>query len=98
MNKEKYFGILCSRMSSDGRLLMSHVSLVGALFLCWQNTDFQIPFRVTRKLLMRYSKIASVATYHKCMRELQEAGYIRYQPSYHPKLGSLVFWKLDGFQ
>jgi hypothetical protein len=47
---------------------------------------------VTRRELMAFSKIASVATYHKCIRELDAFGYIRYYPSYHPKLGSQVYW------
>jgi hypothetical protein len=41
---------------------------------------------------MAFSKVASIATYHKCIKELDEYGYIRYQPSYHPKLGSQVYW------
>ncbi|WP_454803175.1 hypothetical protein [Mucilaginibacter phyllosphaerae] len=47
---------------------------------------------MTRRELMAFSKIASIATYHKCIRELDAFGYIRYQPSYHPKLGSRVYW------
>jgi hypothetical protein len=43
-------------------------------------------------VLMGYSRIASVATYHKCIRELDEYGYIGYQPSYHPVNGSLIYW------
>ncbi|MCD8741975.1 hypothetical protein LT679_15280 [Mucilaginibacter roseus] len=44
---------------------------------------------------MAYSKIVSIATYHKCIRELDAYGYISYQPSYHPKLGSQVYWPAD---
>ena len=39
---------------------------------------------------MRISKIASIATYHKCMKELNSKGYIRYDPSFNPYRGSLV--------
>ena len=79
-------------MGADKRMLATHISLFTALFVCWQHSGFTSPIAITRKKLMAYSRIASTATYHKCIRELDEFGYIRYQPSYHPKLGSLVYW------
>jgi hypothetical protein len=83
---------LIRRMAKDQRLLATHISLYTALFICWQRQGFAQPFAVCRRELMGFSKIASVATYHKCIRELDSYGYIRYQPSFHPKLGSLVYW------
>jgi hypothetical protein len=86
------YGRQIRRIRGDERLLATHVSLFTALFVHWQRNWFINPFRVTRKELMAFSKIASIATYHKCIRELDEFGYIRYQPSYHPAKGSLVYW------
>ena len=86
------YGSLLRKMSKDSRLLATHVSLVSGLFVHWQRNGYVSPFPVRRKELMGFSKIASIATYHKCIKELDEFGYIRYQPSYHPKLGSLVSW------
>ncbi len=80
------------QMGSDSRMMSTHVSLFTALFVCWQHGGFNSPFAVTRRKLMTHSRIASIATYHKCIRELDELGYIRYEPSYHPKFGSLVYW------
>lgn len=88
------YGKLIRRMGSDNRLMATHISLSTALFISWQRGGFASPFAVTRRTLMAYSRIASIATYHKCMRELDDYGYIRYQPSYLPKLGSLVWWPL----
>jgi hypothetical protein len=82
-------------MSKDERLNATHLSLFPGLFVHWQRSGFTNPFAITRKALMAYSKIASIATYHKCMRELDTYGYISYQPSYHPKLGSQVYWPAD---
>lgn len=79
-------------MAKDQRLLATHISLYTALFICWQRQGFAQPFAVCRRELMGFSKIASIATYHKCIKELDGFGYIRYQPSYHPKLGSQVYW------
>ena len=83
---------LVSRMGKDHRLMATHISLFTALFVQLQRNDFISPFPVTRNVLMGYSRIASVATYHKCIRELDEYGYIGYQPSYHPVNGSLIYW------
>lgn len=86
------YGKLLRRMSKDERLNATHISLFTGLFVQWQRNSFASPFAVTRKALMVFSKIASIATYHKCIKELDNYGYIRYRPSYHPKLGSQVYW------
>ncbi|MGN6637691.1 MAG: hypothetical protein ACTHJ8_02190 [Mucilaginibacter sp.] len=82
-------------MNKDIRLNATHISLFTGLFVHWRRSGFISPFPITRKTLMAYSKIASIATYHKCIRELDACGYISYQPSYHPKLGSQVYWPAD---
>jgi len=86
-----YGQVLC-RMGKDQRLNPTHISLFSGLFVLWQRNGFVCPFVITRRLLMAFSRIASIATYHKCIKELGAYGYIGYQPSYHPKKGSLVFW------
>jgi hypothetical protein len=40
--------------------------------------------------MMKASKIASKATYHKCIKELQRLGFIDYLPSYNPYAGTTV--------
>ncbi|WP_121811049.1 hypothetical protein [Mucilaginibacter kameinonensis] len=83
---------LLKRMSMDDRLNTTHIGLFSAVFVQWQRGGFKNPFSGTRKTLMAFSRIASIAMYHKCIKELDEYGYIRYEPSYHPKLGSQVYW------
>jgi hypothetical protein len=89
------FRKLIDRVCGDQRLSAMHISLFTALFLQWHRNSFIRPFAVTRRDLMARSKIASPATYHKCMKQLEEYGYIRYQPSYHPQKGSLIGWPED---
>lgn len=83
---------LVRRMAGDPRMLATHVSLYTALFICWQRQGFIQPFSISLRELMGFSKITSIATYHKCIKELDDCGYICYQPSYHPRNGSLVYW------
>ena len=40
--------------------------------------------------MMKLSKIAAYGTYHKCIKDLQDFGYIEYSPSFNPYKGSLV--------
>lgn len=40
--------------------------------------------------MMKASKIGSVNTYLKCLKELEAFGYLKYEPSRNPQKGSLV--------
>jgi hypothetical protein len=91
-NEVAAFSSSLKKAEKDKSLFATHISLLAALFVFWQGNGFKSPFSVNRKELMAFSKIASVATYHKCMRELDGRGYIKYAPSFHPKTGSLVYW------
>jgi hypothetical protein len=81
-----------AKIKEASHLYTSHSSLYSALFIFWQQNSGTSPFSVSRSILMSYSNIASTATYHKCMKDLHDYGYIIYKPSYHPKLGSLIYW------
>ena len=74
----------------DHRMVPSHISLYVSLFQLWSRHQYQNPFRVSRKEVMKLGKIKSFATYHKCIKELHSAGFIIYSPSYHPYEGSLI--------
>ena len=76
--------------TNDRRLGITHLCIYIALFQCWNKNNFQNPITIRRIQVMRLAKINAKTTYHKCMRELQSAGYISYMPSYNPK-GSEVY-------
>lgn len=80
-------------VESDRRMGTTHVSLYMALFYIWSQSRCQGPVAFTRQEVMPIAKINGRATYHKCMNELQEYGYIRYVPSCNPFLKSLVYFK-----
>ncbi|MXV50279.1 hypothetical protein GS399_04790 [Pedobacter sp. HMF7647] len=92
-NETKGFTILVLRISADKQLSATHISLFTALFVCFRRSGSVSPFHVTRRQLMNYSSIASIATYHKCIKELSEKGFIKYVPSYHPRKGSIIYWR-----
>ena len=78
------------RVIEDDRLYPSHISMYVSLFQFWSLNRFQNPFRICREEVMNLSKIRSFATYHKCIRELHNAGFIIYSPNYNPYKGSLI--------
>jgi len=39
---------------------------------------------------MNNSKIGSLATYHKCIKELDAFGYIVYKPTYNSYIGTSI--------
>jgi hypothetical protein len=76
---------------TDERLTAMHILFYLSLFACWAQNQFQNPVFISRKKIMNMTKIYSVATYHKYMKELHAFGYIRYEPSYKPKNGTKVW-------
>jgi len=77
------------RAAADDRLLPTHLSLFMAIFY-HSKDDAKMAFQICRRKLMEYSRIKSIATYHKCISELVAFGYITYKPSYDPIRASTV--------
>lgn len=90
MNYIKHLTGFFEKIINDHSLNPTHISLYISLFQCWNLNRFQNPISITRDEVMRISKICSKATYHKCIKELHEKGYLVYEPSYNPFRGSLV--------
>ena len=67
-----------------------HVSLYMALFQLWNLNRFRNPFSISREETMHLSLIGSVNTYARCIKQLQEWGYIRYVPTANNYFGSQV--------
>jgi hypothetical protein len=78
------------KAANDSRLLPSHISLFMALFYYSPDHAPGGSFQVCRRRLMRFARIKSVATYHKCIKELAGFGYILYTPSFDPYRASTV--------
>lgn len=91
MNYIKHLSGFFDKISQDDRLNPTHISLYVSLFQFWNACRFHNPISISRNEVMKVSKICSKATYHKCIRELNDYGYLSYQPSYNPFKGSLVY-------
>jgi hypothetical protein len=88
-------GNFMEKVALDNRLLPSHVSLFTAIVHCIESKDDKGFLKVNRRRLMYFSKIKSVATYHKCMAELVAYDFIIYYPSFDPYRASRVLIKIS---
>lgn len=90
MNYIKHLTGFFDRVIQDRSLNPTHISLYIALFQSWNINRFINPISISRDEVMRICKISSKATYHKCMRDLNDKGYVKYEPSFNPYKGSMV--------
>jgi len=90
MNYIKHFNGVLQQFSGDSRLNPTHISLYIALFQLWNIHRFPEVFYIDREEVMQLSKIGSKATYHKCLRNLNDWKYIDYLPSHNPYKGSEI--------
>ncbi len=75
---------------NDQRLTSTHICLYCVLVSFWLKNECNNPVPITRKIILGFAKM-SVATYHKCVSDLNNYGYIIYQPSFNPNIGSRVY-------
>ena len=76
MNYIRHLTGFFTRLSQDQRMTPFHVSLYMAPFQLWNLNRFKNPFTISRDEMMQLSLIGSVNTYARCMKQLQERGYI----------------------
>ena len=91
MNYIKHLASFFNKVATDERLNPTHISMYVSLFQFWNINRFINPISISRNELMKVSKISAKATYHKCMKELNDWQYLKYKPSYNPYKGSLVY-------
>lgn len=91
MNYIRLLSAALDKMDADLRITPFHISLYIALFRRWNLNFFNNPLSASRDELMKRSKIGSVNTYSKCLKELDGFGYIKYFPSHNRHLGSQFY-------
>ena len=90
MNYIKHLTGFFNCIGNEEIIYPTHISLYLALFQSWNVNRFKNPITISREEMMKASRIASKATYHKCIKELQLLGFIEYLPSYNPYHGTEV--------
>jgi hypothetical protein len=75
-------------LDKDIKVQPSHISLYMALYILSNANEFKA-IKASRAQLKRCSRIASNATFHGCIRDLQSWRLIRYYPSFDPSVQSI---------
>lgn len=78
MNYIRHLNAFFAIVKQDPNLTAAHVSLYMAMFQSWNYNRFQNPFPIQREYMMQLCKIGSKNTYHRCVKDLHQAGYIFY--------------------
>ena len=77
----------------DKRITVWHMGVMLGIIQLANENDLHSLIYISRKKVMERGHINNIVTYHKCINELQNFGYIDYEPSYHPAYGSKVIIK-----
>ena len=85
-------GDFFAAIRSDARISITHIGIYAALLQYRLLHGFDNPIRAFSHEIMCIAKVSSAMTYHRCIRELSEYGYIRYEPSYNRNKGSRIYF------
>lgn len=80
-----------SAIAHDPRISVTHIGIYVALWQYWKEHDFENPLHVFSREIMCLAKVSGSGTYHKIIKDLNEYGYIKYEPSYKRNQGSKVY-------
>lgn len=90
MNPKKQLRLFLEKVATEKKVIPSHMAVYLTLFQMWSDNDYKNPISINRLEIMKHSKIKSYATYHKCIKNLNDLQFIKYHPSFHPFKGSHV--------
>jgi len=79
-------------IEKDFRISTTHIAIYASLLQYRVNNGFVNPIQVFRHEITSLAKVSSPYTYHKCIHELSDYGYIKYEPSFKKTLGSKIYF------
>ena len=79
----------------DPRIGPSHISLFVAILVQKRVSKKKILIPSAIGKIMKMAKICSKKTYYKCIRDLNDCGYIVYIPSNNPNKESIINLKFS---
>lgn len=91
MERFCYLSIFFEAIESDARISITHIGVFAALLQYRMQNGNTNPIQAFSYEIMKIAKLSSAITYHKCIRELSEYGYIKYVPSFNRKKGSRIY-------
>jgi len=90
INYIRHLNSIFQQFTKDENLNPTHISLYMALFQIWNINRFAEVFYINREEVMKFSKIGSKSSYHRCIKKLSNWKYLIYFPSHNPYKGSKI--------
>jgi hypothetical protein len=81
-------------IEKDARISITHIGIYAALLQYWYKSGCQNPLCAYSYEIMQIAKVSAQATYHKTVKQLDEFGYIRYEPSFKRNQPSKVYLRI----
>jgi hypothetical protein len=82
MNATNPLSDFFTAIDKDARINIRHIGIYAALLQYWQEHGCANPLQAYSHDIIQIARISSPTTYHKCVKDLAEYGYIRYEPSF----------------
>jgi len=92
MDQSKPLSDFFSAIEKDGRISTTHICIYAALLKYRFDKGFVNPIQFFGREIMQIAKVSAPITYHKCVKELSEYGYISYIPSFKRNQGSKIYF------
>lgn len=91
MESLKLLSAFFESIEKDFRIGSTHIAIFSALVQFWIQKGMVNPIQAYSIEIQKIAKIMSPKTYHKCMRELHEYGYLFYVPTKNKNRRSSIY-------
>lgn len=91
MESLKLLSTFFESIEKDFRIGSTHIAIFSALVQFWIQKGMVNPIQAYSFEIQKIAKIMSPKTYHKCMRELHEYGYLFYVPTKNKNKRSSIY-------
>lgn len=91
MESLKLLSTFFESIEKDFRIGSTHIAIFSALVQFWIQKGMVNPIQAYSIEIQKIAKIMSPKTYHKCMRELHEYGYLFYVPTKNKNKRSSIY-------
>lgn len=88
---EKSLSSFFAAIANDYRISSTHISVFAALLHYRNDKGFTNPVYAYSADIMKIAKLSAAKTYRKCVRELSDYGYLRYEPSFKKNKASRIY-------
>jgi len=85
-----HLSLFFKAIAADPRISTTHIGIYASLLQIWQDSGFTDPLRLFSNEVKPIAKINSSTTYHRCIKDLHDFGYIHYEASFKRNQGSEI--------